>query len=127
MSNDANLDELWFGQVLYEGDEERQGKYIGMILFKIKELKKAYPESYVAELHDNIVAQLVRSNIMIMKYEMLIINHQHNKDTRKILKEERSHNSDILGKLMSHLKAVIKDKSKKDETVTSMFSLEEIS
>lgn len=127
MSNDANLDELWFGQVLYEGDEERQDKYIGVVLYKIKELKKAYPDSYVPELHDNIIAQLVRSNIMIMKYEMLIINHQHNKDTRKILKEERSHNSDILGKLMSHLKAVIKDKSKKDETATSMFSLEEIS
>lgn len=83
----------------YQVDAE-EVMYVLLSTTRIESIKKLAGNDYKPEFHDEMVRQLVRCEIMMIRYEMIISNNQESgKGVMELLAKERTHWNRIAEKL----------------------------
>lgn len=119
---------------LFHDDPERgikaQNHYEKRIGELIEALELRYVGFYSAAMHDNMVFQLVRAEMMIEKLERDVWGYTTNENTSQDLNNERKHYKDILDRLMVSIESSTekgKRVEKKDaDARKSLFNLDEL-
>ena len=91
-------------------EPEKQKKYVARVKELVKLLTKLYNEFNEA-LHGELVKQLARSEIMVLRYEILVANDEENNITVKLLANERTHLRQLYNQLMANVKEIRSDQS----------------
>lgn len=80
--------------------------YLKRLKDMIDALEEQWGDSYKPPLHDMQVAELIRSEIMAEKYEMLLANNRETELTPMLLKQERVQVGILRGKFLMPLDQV---------------------
>lgn len=103
---------------------ELEDQYIRSVKARIEALEHQWTESYKPALHDSLVMELVRSEMMAFQYERLLANNQETELTPMLLRQERIQVGILREKLLISLDRVKKEEpSKPDESAPSLFHL----
>jgi len=87
-------------------DDIREIEYRATVAERIAELKKLFKEDYNEVLHTDMVQQIVRCEIAMHRYEMLIANDEESIEISEHLKAERSHWNKLAEKLHMTIKSI---------------------
>lgn len=105
-------------------DREEQSEYAKRVKAMVSALESQWGESYKWALHDPMVKELVRSEMMAFRYERLFANHGETELTPDLLAAERINIRDIRDKLLISLKQVRSEEPpEQDESSPSLFDL----
>ena len=105
---------------------EDQESYEKQVLGRIDALEGQWKDTYKPELHDTLVMELVRSEMVSFNYEKQLANNKENEITPMLLNQERVQVRILREKLLITLRDVKGEEPPKAETKPpSMFDLGE--
>ena len=105
-------------------DRNRQREYSSRVNEMIHALEIQWPDSYKPPLHDEIVKELVRSEMMSRYYEQRLANGEETELTPALLGQERANVHYCRSKLIIGLRDVRKEEGPiGEEAPPSIFSL----
>lgn len=106
--------------------KDSEDEYQESVIARIDALEEQWKESYKPALHDVLVMELVRSEMMAFEYEKLLANHKETEMTPMLLRQERIQIGILRDKLLISLSAVKKEEPPgMDSSTPSMFDLVE--
>jgi len=101
-------------------DDEMEQYFERLVKDKIAILEEKFPDKYEPHIHDSMVIQLVKSEILIEKYEYLLLNDAETEVIIKLIKNERDNRNFLYTNLAITFKGKSSDSG---ETDMSLFNL----
>lgn len=105
----------------FELDDEREIKYRRIIKIYEDALRKKYQDDYDPQLHERMIGQLARSEVMVVYYEVRIANNRESGEMPKLLQNERVHLRAMYNILQTSLQSIRGDKKNVNHNFSDNF------
>ena len=98
-------------------DKEKEAEYVRRFEEKRKKLLADFPQ-YAEILHDEMLKQITRSELVCEIYESDLANNNENAATFKLLREERNHLRTLWDSMLISLRSLKESEEKKRDEFT---------
>lgn len=97
-------------------DEELQSEYEKRVKTYISTFTLLF-KNYIPEFHDDIVGDLIRTQMMIERWEKMIYHDQENRGILTLIENDRKHYNQLLDKMMIFLKSMETKKAEETKSI----------